>query len=421
MAPWTRSRLASVRAARIASLGSLWLCAACSGADAEGGSSDAVLSAAAGSDGSTEESAGAGGSGADPSEAATVAGNGGTPADGEGGDTENLPDPTNAIGDDPGGDASASDEPTSSEDPVDIPPGDGFFSGGQCFVRCESDATDADEQGVVDGFGFELGASCIVEGSAPALAALPCIPEAPPEPEFPPGSGFFRGDTCFPACLSAAGVDAQGFGFEQLRSCILPDSEASLGTLPCEPPPAEVIGQCPADLICPSVDGQALQCGCDFVLGFAERKQAIAAAGGDRRFLASAMMETNTLTTDYPFGDVNPDGSLKTGDAFNAGLANQNWGMIRQCHPDYQGLGAGQFAQAAEMNDNLAHDIDVYDACRATFGANWFGGHRNGSAGLNDGNTFDIRRFQAATQWTFDQLEEHLDDDVYFFVVVEAI
>ena len=263
-----------------------------------------------------------------------------------------------------------------------IPPGDGFFNGTQCFPRCTSAATDVDAAGQTDGYGFENGVSCIVVDSAPAQSSVPCIP-ALVDPAAQP-----------------------------------------------EPTPPATSGNCPEQLVCPVVDGQTIRCGCGLIIGFGDRKQEIAATGGDQRFLASAMMETITMTADYPFGDVNPgpdgrtgtaDDIPKTGGAANFGIAKQNWTMIRQCHPAYAGLNDGAYQRGAELNSNLALDIQVYDECRAFFGDRWFGGHRNGTAGLNNPNTVDVRRFQASTEWVRQMLDGHLDDDVQFYVFLQAI
>lgn len=320
--------------------------------------------------------------------------------------------------------------PASMPDAPMLPEGDGFLIGEQCFAPCASDVTDVDAMGVRDGFGFEAGASCVVAGSDPTLTAIPCVPEPFDPAAVPPGDGFLLGEQCFPPCVVNAGIDAQGFGFEQLRSCILPGSPASTQGIACIPPPPEVIGFCPNPVVCPVVDGRTLMCGCGLIRGFAERKQLIRDAGGDRRFLASAMMETATLSSEYPFGDVFPgadnqvgtgDDVPKTGGAANFGITKMNWTMIRQCHPPYAGLGDGDFLRGAELNTNLALDVQVYNECRAFFGDRWFGGHRNGTAGLNNPNTADIRAFQGAVEWIDEMLPGHELDDIQFFVSIPAI
>ena len=350
-----------------------------------------------------------------------------------------------------------------------IPPGDGFYIGGVCNPPCASDVTDPDEMGVRDGWGYEMGRSCIVVGSAPALQAIPCIPDAPPtgdgylvsdvcvapcaHPELadaqgygyeaqqtcvaegstaamqnarcrlvprtdlpPPGSGFQHGETCYPPCGgNAQDVTADGFGWDVNRTCVVPGSTASIQGVPCVPPPSDVTGECPRELTCPVVNGVMLTCGCTWVDGLAERKQQIMAIGGaSQYFLASAMMETANLRADYAYGDG------KTQDAFNAGLAKQNWGMTRRCHAAWSGQTAGQFATSATMNDDLALDIQVYNECRSMFGNDWWSGHRNGYDNIGS-STQDIQEFKGAMDWTNQMLTGHLSDDVRFWVTIQAI
>jgi hypothetical protein len=329
-----------------------------------------------------------------------------------------------------GGSTSQGETDSVDGDPP-LPSGDGFSDGLNCFPRCASNATDPDpmQDGATDGFGFENGESCIVVGSPRALSSAPCVPQPPEVVDIPAGDGFFLDGQCFAPCVTGGEVDARGFGFEQGRSCIQPASDAADGTVPCVPPPPDLTNICPA-LVCPVVDGVEIECGCGTIPDFGERKLEIFAAGGDQRFLASAMIETRNMTTDYPFGDVNPgpdgmtgtgDDTPKTGGAANFGIAKQNWTMIRQCHPAYAGLNDAAFQRGAELNMSLTLDIEVYNECRAFFGDRWFAGHRNGAAGLNNSNTLDIRRFQAGTEWVRQMLDGHLEDDIQFFVVIEAI
>jgi len=163
---------------------------------------------------------------------------------------------------------------------------------------------------------------------------------------------------------------------------------------------------------CPS----GLECGCYTVNGLGANKAAILAAGGNLEMLASAMMETETMTADYRLGDG------KTGDSFNAGVTKQNWGMARQCHPAWQGMSSSQYSTSTAMNGDRALDATVYKECWTFFGDKWFGGHRNGSSGLQNPNTSDIQRFKSAWEWTRTQIgTAHQCDNVRFWVNVPAI
>ena len=95
-------------------------------------------------------------------------------------------------------------------------------------------------------------------------------------------------------------------------------------------------GTCPSSFTCH--DGSQPgggSCGCYTVSGLGDRKAAILDSGARqgldsalvRYMLASAMMETETFSTDYAYGDNKTQGSSCWG------LCKQNWDMIRTCHP----------------------------------------------------------------------------------------
>jgi hypothetical protein len=356
---------------------------------------------------------------------------------------------------------------------VTIPPGDGFYLGGMCYPRCASDLTDLDPvTGIKDGWGYEHGAACVVSGSIPALQGLPCIPPTVltgngyrvvdpagnsvcepscKHPELadsqgygfeaqqgcvvdgslaalqnapctlaprilpPAGNGFLLGESCFPPCGATATNIVGGYGWDLNRACVVTGSVPSIQGIPCVPPPATVTGACPQVLQCPVVNGTALPCGCTWVVGLGARKQQImATAGATQYLLASAMLETATLTADYALGDG------KTGDSFNAGICKQNWGMTRRCHPAWNAMTAAQFSTSAAMNSNLTLDVQVYNECRNMFGANWWSGHRAGFGSLG-ANTQDIQEFKGAMDWINAMLAGHLTDDVRVWVTIRAI
>jgi hypothetical protein len=149
--------------------------------------------------------------------------------------------------------------------------------------------------------------------------------------------------------------------------------------------------------------------------GLGANKRAYNNAGGHRSFTASAMMETEQMTTNYAYGDN------KTYDAFNAGACKQNWGMARVCHSAWNNLGSGDYNTMAAMNSNKSLDVQVYYECRNYYGNNWFAGHRNGSSGLANPNTQDIQNFIEGYNWTYNNIADHLSDDVRFWVSIPAI
>jgi len=180
-------------------------------------------------------------------------------------------------------------------------------------------------------------------------------------------------------------------------------------------------GKCPASLACPNGGNGTIICGCQVATGIGDSKKAILDAGAseaasDRALveymLASAMIETADMTTNYPLGDG------KTGDGFNAGIAKQNWGMMRVCHTAWNSLRSSGYATSEQMNGNRQLDVQVYVECRKHFAGDWWAGHRNGSAGLQTPNTPDIQNFKAGEDWTHQMIQDgnHQCDDVRFWV-----
>jgi hypothetical protein len=297
---------------------------------------------------------------------------------------------------------------------IDLGSGSGYQLQDECAPECRAPEL-ADEQG----YGYEQQRTCVAADSAAAAQATRCEPE-PLEGAPEPGDGYYIVDSetmegiCHPACVYPEDADDGGWGYEGGRSCVAPGSTAALQALPCIPDD----GVCPVVLDCPSVDNQApVDCGCVEMAGLGARKAEIVdqmtAQSGHAMFLASAMMETDNLQADYPLGDN------KTGDAFNAGLTKQNWGMIRSCHAAWNGLGSGDYMTCTAMNDDLALDVQVYTECRNQYGSDWYGGHRAGQPGST---SQDVRLFQNATEWTQQMLSDgHMDDDAYFWADITPI
>jgi hypothetical protein len=211
--------------------------------------------------------------------------------------------------------------------------------------------------------------------------------------------------TTYPLCTT----QSTGWGWENSKSCVGPSSCPKVITSTAT---SGSSGSCPTSLSCPN----GMSCGCYIVSGLGTNKKAYISAGAGQSFLASAMMETEKMTTNYTYGDG------KSGDAFNAGAAKQNWGMMRQCHSAWKSLGASSYNTGAALNSNRSLDVQVYNECRSYFGTQkFFAGHRNGSTGLANPNTTDINNFIAGYNWTYNMISSHQTDDVRFWVNIPAI
>jgi hypothetical protein len=235
-------------------------------------------------------------------------------------------------------------------------------------------------------------------------------PTTPPSSTDPPGGsdcGLCEGPYgTYPYCCDpeTSDPDGDGWGWENDQSCIVKGSQVEYD-MDCV---------CPADLVCP---GEA-KCSCYQVPGLGENKQALTAAGGTVYDMAAAMMETEKMDTNYPFGDG------KQGDAACFGLCKQNWGMLRQVNSEWRNLGPEDYETGGALNNNLALDMQLLHASQDYFGDLWWAGHRNGSTGLANPDTEDIRNFKKVMDWTYEQLNRdpmYLTNDVRFGVDVPAI
>ncbi|MBC8085410.1 MAG: hypothetical protein H7Z21_19600 [Hymenobacter sp.] len=198
-------------------------------------------------------------------------------------------------------------------------------------------------------------------------------------------------------------TSSRRFGVAMLTSGLLLGCEKKQ-VEPAAPLVAPVTADAAGDIHCPKslpkVPGYPeLECGCFEVVGLGGSKQAYVKAGATLNFLASAMMETDKMSTDYP------DGSGKRMDSFNAGAAKQNWYMIRTSYPAFRGLQAKDYGRARQLNSNRKVDVAVYHAAIKRYGLDRFlAGHRNGQTGTSNPNTRDINRFRAAFRWTRDRI-----------------
>jgi hypothetical protein len=162
------------------------------------------------------------------------------------------------------------------------------------------------------------------------------------------------------------------------------------------------------------------------VPGLGHRKREVVSTGGNILDLAVAMLETDTMTADYIFGDVDDKGVQKVGDAANFGIFKQGWQMIRSSVPEYSKLTASDYKAGAALNSNLHWDIAVLHASQSHYGLDvWFKGHRAGQRGF-DGTwpAEDIANYKNAVLWIRDQIAANrkgLADDRKWWVEVPPV
>ncbi|KAJ5692707.1 hypothetical protein N7462_002130 [Penicillium macrosclerotiorum] len=155
------------------------------------------------------------------------------------------------------------------------------------------------------------------------------------------------------------------------------------------------------------------------VSGLGARKQAVLSAGGNTLDIAIAMLETETMTTDYTYGDG------KTGDSTNFGIFKQNWFMLRTSASEFLGETTSQVADGAILNSDLTKDVTARHDSQNHYGYDvWFAGHRDGESGIQDPNTADITAYKEAVEWIQQQVDSNAvyqTDDTRFWVDIQAI
>jgi Glycosyl hydrolase family 134 len=173
-------------------------------------------------------------------------------------------------------------------------------------------------------------------------------------------------------------------------------------------------------LTCPvNATGSTMSCGSYSVSGLGSRKQQVLNAGADVLDLAVAMSETETMQANYTYGDG------KSGDAANFGIFKANWLMIRTACSQFKGQSASQYNNGSALNGNLANDVKCLNQSQGYYGSTlWWAGHRNGSSGLSNPNTNDIKNYRVAVEWVYNQLNAssaNLSNNTRFWVSVPAI
>ena len=211
----------------------------------------------------------------------------------------------------------------------------------------------------------------------------------------------------YPYCASSSSdPDGDGWGWENNTSCVVKGGKADTGSSG---------GGSTGTLTCPS----GATCGSYTVSGLGSRKQQVTGAGGNSLDLAVAMLETENMGTNYPYGDN------KSGDSANFGIFKQNWLMLRSACSRFSGQSSGQYNNGAVLNSNLSADVTCLHQSQSHYGlSTWFAGHRNGASGLSNPNTSDITAYKTAVYWIQTQINKsssNLTNDTRFWVNVPAI
>ena len=111
--------------------------------------------------------------------------------------------------------------------------------------------------------------------------------------------------------------------------------------------------------------------------------------------------------TSYPYGDVLPDGTPKTGDSANFGLFKNNWYMLRTYCSKFAGQGEGDWNNGAVLNTDPASTIACQHEMIQKLGRDEFNVQHRGAGGAAGGQDYGN-----AVQFIVDFLNQgHMSDD----------
>ncbi|KAI4201784.1 MAG: hypothetical protein LQ346_002095 [Caloplaca aetnensis] len=167
----------------------------------------------------------------------------------------------------------------------------------------------------------------------------------------------------------------------------------------------------------PRQDGPGHPYECEAKYNVAARKKELVNMGADAQDLAIAIMETGCRLsgTVYPFGDVTPDGKLKTGDSANFGLFKNNWGTIRRHCTSFQGKSQDEYRDGAVLNTNDKAAVKCQHQQMSALGSQrWFENQR----GVGYGGA----EYAKAIAYVADYLKQgHMDDGMVTYYTLHAV
>lgn len=130
--------------------------------------------------------------------------------------------------------------------------------------------------------------------------------------------------------------------------------------------------------------------------------------GATDEFIASAMMETNTMRiSSYPKCDGKMSASCC------AGYTKFNWFMAWKCYAPWSKKSKDKgWKTVLKLNKNPKLEIKIYKTCLKRFGISKFmDGHRGGETGFNSHATaqklYNVNLFVEAWRWTLKQIKKY--------------
>ncbi|BDI30156.1 hypothetical protein CCAX7_22070 [Capsulimonas corticalis] len=168
---------------------------------------------------------------------------------------------------------------------------------------------------------------------------------------------------------------------------------------------------------CPTSNGNTLSCGSYTISGYHNAKNSALNAGASSTELAIGMLETDSMSSNYTYGDG------KSGDSANFGFMKNNWYMYRVSCSQFAGQGSAQWNNGASANNNYGNAVNYCNQCINHFGWTSFWEVQRGGQGRIGNWNADTDEYYQAVNWIQQQISNNNSwhDDVRYWVSVPAI
>lgn len=159
------------------------------------------------------------------------------------------------------------------------------------------------------------------------------------------------------------------------------------------------------------------QCGSYTISNYHNNKNAALSAGANSAEFAIGMLETDSMSSNYTYGDG------KSGDAANFGFMKNNWYMYRQSVSNFRGQSSSQYNNGAIANGNYGNAVSFCNQCISHFGWTSFWEVQRGGQGRIGNWNADTAEYYNAIAWIQAQVTNNnaWHNDTRYWVNVPAI
>ena len=158
-------------------------------------------------------------------------------------------------------------------------------------------------------------------------------------------------------------------------------------------------------------------CGSYTISNYHVNKNAALSAGANGDEFAIGMLETDSMSSNYTYGDG------KTGAAANFGFMKNNWYMYRTAVSNFRGQSSSQWNNGAIANGNYSNAVNFCNQCINYFGWTTFWEVQRGGQGRIGNWNSDTAEYYNAVNWIYQEVSENnaWHNDTRYWANVPAI